>query len=94
MRIPDIGKQIVVSYNKKSRFISVGTEEKKESKKKNKEGYRESFTCSSLKQGTTVDSELELEKATFDYEGNTLTISIPKKAAPQKESKKITVNMK
>jgi len=94
IKIPKINKQIIVSYDKKNRFLSVGTEEKQKFKRKNDSSYEESFSCSNLKQGTTVNGELVFEKATFDYKGDTLTITIPEKNIPKKKSKKITVNMK
>jgi len=95
IKIPEINKQIIVSYDAKARFLSVSQAEKKDRKKKTKKGYyQESVTCSSMKQGVTVHNELELEKASFEYKDDTLTISIPKKIAPKKERKKITVTMK
>ena len=93
VNIPETGQNIVVFYDKKARFLSVGTETKKEVKEKNKESFRHESSYGSMKQGVTIDSNIDLEKTTLDYEGDTLTISIPK-IVSKKESKKITVNIK
>jgi len=97
--IPELGKKIVISYNKKTKFLSVGTEKKsyyaKASKDgaKEKESYRYETSHGSMQRGMTIKDNLDLTQAKIDYEGAILTISIPK-IITKKETKKIKVNIK
>lgn len=68
----------------------------KHQERKTKDGASESFSSSNSLVQQTVMGELELDKLSADFTkaDSTLTISIPKKAAPEKRVRKVAVNIK
>ena len=93
IHIKDTNQKIVVTYNKKTKFLSVGTGQAKEMERKDEKSYHYEAQSSSMQQGVTLQDLVDLEYSKFDYKDGTLTITIPK-IVPKKETKKIKVNIK
>lgn len=93
IKIPKVGQEIVVKYDDKTKFLSVGTEKKQKREEKDKIKYSLQQTYGKMEQGQTIASEIKFSKAKFEYKNGRLIISIPK-IFSEKKSKKIKVDIK
>jgi len=92
IEIPEIGRSIVISYNNKTKFLSMATEslQKKEKKEKGKP-YTFRSEHQFMQRGMTLKDSVDLEKTKVSYKDGQLTISIPKIIVEKPKPKKLEV---